>query len=243
MVHGIRSVTGYHGNQIGRYETLMDMRLSNGAPALINPTFWRHENARYLYTNVALAEPAFRLMVGPVRNSAGSTVYLYRLPGDNPYAWVAPAIAKAPDSDAEAAVLDPRFDPARIAVFDTAANVRPNSGTTPPEPLPITANTTSFGPGRADLTLSAPAPAGSALVVSENYFPGWQATVDGKGADTYRADYNLIGIPLPAGATAITLRYHDPAVTTGRLITIVALLIAIAAWGAGLAAQRRPNVA
>jgi hypothetical protein len=243
MVHGIRSVTGYHGNEIGRYQTLMDQRLSNGATALISPTFWRHENARFLYTNVPLADSALKLLVGPVRNSAGSTVYLYRLPGDNPYAWVAPAIVKAPDSDAEGAVLDPRFDPARIAVFDTSAGVQPTASKTPPQPLAISAATRAFGPGRADIVLSAPAPAGSALLVSENYFPGWQASVDGKDAETYRADYNLIGIPLPAGAQAVTLRYHDPAVATGRIITIVALLVALAALGAGLVADRRPRIA
>ena len=243
MVHGIRSVTGYHGNQIGRYETLMDMQLANGAPALVSPTFWRHENVHFLYTNVPIADPALKLLTGPVRNSAGSTVYLYRLPGENPYAWLAPAIAKAPDSDAESAVLDPRFDPARIAVFDTSARVQPNAGQTPPEPLAISATTSNLAPGKADVALSAPAPAGSALIVSENYYPGWNATVDGRAVETYRADYNLIGIPLPAGAKAVSLRYHDPAVATGRLITIVAILIALAALGAGLAVQRRPSVA
>jgi hypothetical protein len=242
MVHGIRSVTGYHGNQIGRYQTLLDQRLSNGAPAMISPTFWRHENARFLYTNVPLADSALQLMVGPVRNSAGSTVYLYRLPGENPYAWVAAAIVKAADSDAEGAVLDPRFDPARIAVFDTAASVQPASSQAPTAPLDISATTSSFGPGRADITLSAPAPGGSALLVSENYFPGWQATVNGAPAPTYRADYNLIGIPLPAGARAITLRYHDPALETGRIITLVALLAALAALGAGMVADRRPSI-
>ena len=243
MVHRIRSATGYHGNEIGRYQTLMDLRLSNGAPALISPTFWRHENVHYLYTNVPIADSSLSLMAGPVRNSAGSTVYLYRLPGANPYAWLATAIAKAPDSDAEAAVLDPRFDPARLAVFDTAANVQANAGQSPPEPAAISATSSNVGPGRADIALSAPAPAGSALVVSENYFPGWKATVDGTEVPTYRADYNLIGIPMPAGAKVIALRYHDPAVTTGRIITIVALLIALVGLGVGLAAQRRASVA
>jgi len=243
MVHGIRSVTGYHGNEIGRYQALMDMRLSNGAPAVISPTFWRHENARYLYTNVPIGDSALKLLTGPVRNSAGSTVYLYRLPGENPYAWLAPAIAKAADSDAEAAVLDPRFDPARIAVFDTSAKVQTNTGQTPPEPLAISTASNNVGPGKADVAFSAPAPAGSALIVSENYYPGWQATADGKTVPTFRADYNLIGVPLPAGTRAVSLRYHDPAVSTGRVITVVALLLAIVAVGVGLAADRRPSVA
>jgi len=243
MVHRIRSVAGYHGNEIGRYQTLMDMRLSNGAPAMISPTFWRHENARYLYTNVPIADPALKLMTGPVRNSAGSTVYLYRLPGENPYAWLATSIAKAPDRDAEAAVLDPRFDPSRIAVFDTSASVQANAGQAPPAPLAITTTTSNLAPGQADITFSAPPPAGSALVVSENYYPGWSASVDGRAVPTFRADYNLIGIPLPAGAKAVSLRYHDPAVSTGRVVTIIALLMALAALAAGAAADRRSSIA
>ncbi|MFI5255918.1 MAG: hypothetical protein ACHQRK_01570 [Gemmatimonadales bacterium] len=243
MVHGIRSVTGYHGNEMGRYQVLEDTRLPNGAPALVSPTFWRHENARWLYTNAPLTDSSFKLLVGPVRNSAGSTVYLYQLPGENPYAWVAPAIAKASDADAESAVLDPRFDPARVAVFDSSAAVQAVTLRTMPEPSALTASAASFGPGRASIALSGPAPRGSALVVSENYFPGWQATVDGRAVPTYRADFNLIGVPLPVGARIIDLSFHDRAESTGKAITLVACVLALLALGAGIAADRRAGVA
>ena len=239
MVHGIRSLTGYHGNELGRYDKLMEAQLPGGTSAVGSPTFWRHENARYLYTNQRLGDSALKLLIGPVKNSAGSTVYLYRLPGDNPYAWVTPAVTKAPDPDAQAAVLDPRFDPLRIAVFDTAAVVQAPPVTALPERLPISTTTSEFGPGRATVALSAPAPAGSALVVSENFYPGWQATVDGKPATAYRADYNLIGVPLPAGARSIVLAYQDPAIAVGRTITLVALALALAALVAGVLADRR----
>lgn len=239
MVHGIRSLTGYQGNMIWRYQQLEDAPLPGGTSGLMSPTFWRHENAQYLYTNGPIADSALRLLVGPVKNSAGSTVYLYRLPGDNPYAWVAPIITKASDADLQAAVLDPRFDPARVAVFDTAAAVTAGRPSALPERLPITANTTSYGPGRASVALSAPAPAGSALVVSENYFPGWHATVDGKATPAYRADYNLIGVPLAAGARAIELSFSDPALATGKAISLVAFAIALGALAAGVVADRR----
>ena len=239
MIHGIRSLAGYHGNELGRYQKLFEGRLESGQPAVGTPMFWRHENARYLYTNQPLADSALKLMIGPVKNSAGSTVYLYRLPGDNPYAWVTPAITKAPDPDAQAAVLDPRFDPLRIAVFDTAAAVQAPPVTALPERLGIATTTSNFGPGKATIALGAPAPAGSALVVSENYYPGWQATVDGKPAGAYRADFNLIGVPLPAGARSIVLTYRDPAIAVGRTITLLALAIALAGLAAGVAADRR----
>jgi hypothetical protein len=239
MVHGIRSVTGYHGNELGRYQTLRDAQAGGAGAAFATPMFWRQENARYLYTNQALADTSLKLLIGPVKNSAGSTAYLYRLPGDNPYAWVAPAITKAPDQDVQAAVLDPRFDPLRIAVFDTAAAVAAAPVKALPDRLPLTTSTTEYGAGHAKVTLSGAAPAGAALVVSENYFPGWHAKADGREVPVYRADYNLIGIPLPAGARTVELSFRDEAVEAGKTITLIALLTAIAALIAGLVVDRR----
>ena len=201
--------------------------------------FWRHENARYLYTNQPVRDSSVTLLIGPVKNSAGSTVYLYRLPGDNPYAWVAPAMTKAPDQDVQTAVLDPRFDPQRIAVFDTAAAIQAPPVTALPERLPLTTSTSNYGPGHASITLNGPAPVGSALVVSENFYPGWRATVDGRGVPVYRADYNLIGVPLPAGARRIELSFRDAAIAAGKAISLAALLLAVSALVAGLIVDGR----
>lgn len=163
MVHGIRSLTGYQGNELGRYQRLEEAQVQGAGSALATPMFWRHENARFLYTNAAIPDSSYTLLIGPVKNSAGSTVYLYRLPGDNPYAWVAPTIAKAPDSDVESAVLNPRFDPLRVAVFDTAAAVAAPTPAALPDRLALTTSTSAYGPGRADIVLGAPAPAGSEI--------------------------------------------------------------------------------
>ena len=199
MVHGIRSITGYHGNELGRYQKMIELRSSNGAPATLSPMLWRHENTRYLYTNVAVADSQLKLLVGPVKNSAGSTVYLYRLPGDNPYAWVAAGMTKAPDDAVLQAVLDPRFDPLRLAVVSDTSPLQVPVLSAPPAPLDIKTTTSNYAPGHATIALSVPAPKGAALVVSENYYPGWRATADGLPQPTFRADYNLIGVPLPAG--------------------------------------------
>jgi hypothetical protein len=201
--------------------------------------FWRHENVRYVYTNRPVEDPSMKLVVGPVKNSAGSTVYLYQLTADNPYAWVASAGTKAADSISLTAVLDPRFDARRIAVFDTGATTLPPAPTSLPEASTVSARASSVGPGRATLTLDAPAPTNSILVVSENYYPGWKAVVDGTARPTYRADFNLIGVPLPAGARKVELTFHDAAVDKGRSITLVALVLAFAAMFGGALVDRR----
>ncbi len=239
MVHGIRSVTGYHGNELGRYQLLSNTPVSQNIEALMIPTFWRHENARYLYTNAVLPDSQLTLLAGPVKNSAGSTVYLYRLPGDNPYAWVAAANAKAPDPEIAQAVLDPRFDPMRLAVYSDTTTLAITPPATLPAPLTISTTTTNYRPGHATIALSAPAPANASLVVSENYYPGWTATVNGAAQPVYRANYNLIGIPLPSGAQTVELSFHDAGVTNGKRITIVAVLTALLALGYGVVMDRR----
>jgi uncharacterized membrane protein YfhO len=89
------------------------------------------------------------------------------------------------------------------------------------------------------MELSAPAPAGSALVVSENYFPGWRATVDGQTASVVRTDYNLIGVPLAAGTSRISLDFTDAAYQRGKVVSLLALGVALALIGAGALMERR----
>ena len=94
-------------------------------------------------------------------------------------------------------------------------------------------------PGAISLELDKPATQGQALVVSENYFPGWQATVNGTPAPTGIMNYNLIGVVLPQGAKSVELRFTDAAYLKGKRLTLVALVIAAAWLVAGLALDRR----
>ena len=79
----------------------------------------------------------------------------------------------------------------------------------------------------------------SALIVSENYFPGWTAQVDGRAAPVERTQYNLIGVQLPEGAKSVSLHFDDAAYETGKVVTLLALAGAVVLAGAGLVADRR----
>lgn len=256
MVHRLRSVFGYHGNELGRYQVfdpmhaVDDQSYQQAVFRLLTPAFWRHANVRYLYTNLsdtALAQLAPQLgwseapqkILGPISNLAGSTIYLFRHPAENAAAWVSSVMVKGNDDQALATVLDPRFDPARAAIIDTGSTIATANPTTPPPPASVKASVTRFEPGAIDVQLDGAAPEGAALVVSENFYPGWRATADGRDAQVARANYNLIGVALPAGARQIQLRFSDPAYPTGRAITLVALFIAVAAIVAGVILQRR----
>ncbi|HEU4890176.1 MAG TPA: hypothetical protein VFT47_01415, partial [Vicinamibacterales bacterium] len=146
---------------------------------------------------------------------------------------------KGSDEQALATVLDPRFDPSRAAIVDTGAAIATAQPTTAPAPASVKAKVTRFEPGAIDVQLDQPAPAGSALVVSENYFPGWRSVADGKPAETTRANFNLIGVALPAGARQLQLRFSDPAYGPGKTVTLLALTLAVVAVIGGALADRR----
>jgi hypothetical protein len=246
--HDLRIVQGYHGNELGIYRQLVTM---DSGSIVLKPEFWRHENVRFIYTgvdeqsmagldsNLHLGAPFLRL-AGPVRNAAGSMVYAYQIPRDNPAAWVATAMVKAPEVQALATVVNSRFDPARVAIVDSSATqIQASSIETLPAPATTRATVTSMTPGSYDITLDQPAVAGQALVVSENYFPGWSATADGKSAALARTNYNLIGVALPAGARSIQLRFDDAAYEKGKVVTLIAVACSLVLWGVGLAVGRR----
>ena len=243
MSHNVRGVLGYHGNELGRYQELYGKE--DGYQSLANPNFWALVNARYFYTNVnSVPFQGAKLVAGPVRNAAGTMTYLYELPGANPAAWVAPMIVKLDDATTKATVLNPLFDVRRVAIFETDAAVQAKAVNAPlPEAVPFGVTVTRYDPGAIDLTIDGEPTAGSALIVSENFYPGWTATVDGTPAVTARADFTLIGVELPARAKSVALRFDSAPYRTGRRISIGALVVALAALvGGGLLDRRRARV-
>jgi hypothetical protein len=238
MTHRIPTVLGYHGNELGRYQLL-------GGQAeewrnIVNPNFWQLMNVKYVLTDAPdLNVPGLTRVAGPVENAYGTTVSLFEMAEENPAAWVAPAMVKAPDEDVLATVLDPRFNIRSVALFDTAAAVQGVELSSMPVPLPIRATVTRPGPGSIDVALDQPAPDGSALVVSENYYPGWAATVDGQPAAIGRADVSLIGVPLPAGTRQVSLRFSSEPYETGTTVTLVAVLVALLWVVGGAVVERR----
>ena len=239
MTHGQRLVWGYHGNQIGRYNEL------TGYPQgerLLSPNVLALTNTRFFLTNVP--EIPFignlSLTKGPVLNASGDTVYLFRLNAENPYSWVTPVAVKAPDDQVLATLLDQRFDVKRAALFEPSADVSVAGAVqTLPAPLAISTAVTRYEPGSVQIELSAPAPTGASLVVSENYYPGWLATADGKPARIGRADYSLIGVELPAGARRIELNFTSPAYQKGKVITWLAIILGILLLAGGVWRDRR----
>ena len=242
MGHRVRiSAVGYHGNELGRYQQLNGEE--RGYDQIGNPSFWALTNTDYILVNTdTLPIAGATRVIGPVMNAAGTNVTLFKLPGEHPFAWVAPVITKYGDNAVIEAARATNFPVRSIAIFDTTSKVPAETVSKLPEPLAITTHVTAYEAGHIALTLSAPAPKGSALVVSENFYPGWKVKVDGKPATAERADLVLIGVALPEGAKQVELTFDSDVYQRGKSITVVALLIALLAMGGGAVLDRRAMV-
>ncbi|HJU74539.1 MAG TPA: hypothetical protein VJ717_12395 [Gemmatimonadaceae bacterium] len=240
MIHDIRDALGYHGNQLDRYDILA------GRPnysSIGNPNFWALANVHFFVTNVdSLPIPSATRVLGPVQSPVGTPLYLFRLPGANAFAWVTPVIVKGDDEGVAATLLDPRFDVRRAALFAPDAQVAAKQVDALPEPLAIETTTSGYKPGHFVIDLSAPAPAGSALIVSENFYPGWSATADGNPVRVWRADMSLMGVELPTGARRLEFSFSSKPYDRGKMLTLIALLIAVGTWLIGVVRSRRGGV-
>lgn len=250
MTHRALNVLGYHGNEIARYNTLVGIAQGSGPSneskrqILTNSNVRRLTATQYVLSNgheLAGVLPGVTQVAGPAtEDSSGRTNYLYRLAGTAPFAWVTPVIVKAPDDAVLATIMNSRFDVQAAALFDPEAPVTAAPAVSMlPQPTGIVARVDSYAPGRMSLTLDRGAPGGSALVVSENYYPGWHATVDGKPAPIGRAQYSMIGVELPAGARKIDLAFTSAAYETGKIVTWAAMIIALLALLGGVVVERR----
>ena len=68
----------------------------------------------------------------------------------------------------------------------------------------------------------------AALVLSQMWFPGWKASVDGQDVPVLRADAALTGILLPAGSHNVHFEFRPMSFTIGAVITILTVLVVIA---------------
>jgi hypothetical protein len=136
-----------------------------------------------------------------------------------------------PDSSAAlAAIHTADFDPTQTVVLERGVD---GNGTTPPQRG--TANIVGYGPNEilADVNTSA----AGVLVLSEVYYPGWQAWVDDQPADVVRANFLFRAVEIPAGAHRVRLLYDPVSFKIGLV------LFAITGFGlVGLGVWRKMRI-
>jgi hypothetical protein len=77
------------------------------------------------------------------------------------------------------------------------------------------------------LVLHVKAKGNTFLVLSDTYFPGWKAFVDGKEEKILRANYNFRAVPLTAGTHRVEFVYDPLSFKLGAIITFLTIVSCI----------------
>ena len=119
------------------------------------------------------------------------------------------------DDRAIARMRDPAFDPSRTVILTDG---KPLVGAGD-----ATAEMVSYAPEEivVDVTTDAP----GYLVLTDTFYPGWRATVDGAPAEISRADVAFRAVWLEPGAHRVEFRYQPASVRWGCWISTGALLL------------------
>ena len=140
-----------------------------------------------------------------------------------------------------AATVDPAFDARHVAVTEKAlpglAQGPARGPAGPGAAAGGSARLTHYGDERATVTATATAP--SLVVLTDSYFRGWKATVDGRDAPIEHVDYLLRGVRVPAGTHRVEFRYAPSSFRVGWVLSLLGLVALAALLAVGLRARRR----
>ncbi len=101
------------------------------------------------------------------------------------------------------AIHDPAFDPARTVVLEqegTRASPRRSEG-------PTASRIAFLRYGLNAVELQVESPTSGWLVLSDVYYPGWRASVDGEATPILRADYTFRAVSVPAGEHTVRMTF------------------------------------
>ncbi len=197
-----KSLGGYHGAKLRRYQEIIDHHLVKNNINVINML-----NTKYIIVPGQDRQPQIQINFGALGN-----------------AWFVNDYKVVNNADEEINALTD-FNPATTAIIDKrfldqVKDYKPVIDTVAKIKL------TSYAPNKLDYEYQSNSE--QLAVFSEIYYDkGWKAFIDGKPASHFRVNYILRAMVVPAGNHKIEFRFEPQAYYTGNTISIISSLILI----------------
>lgn len=160
-----------------------------------------------------------------------------------PRVWMVGETRLLPDADVVRTIrrgLMPEgglFDPTKIALLSNAG--MKSEGFISPSKETKVENFSGYAKvvsiDNRKILLEAESSTGGFLVLSDLFYPGWKATVDGRPRAIERTNYILRGLKLDAGKHAVEFRYEPIYLYAGAAISFLGLIVWMAILRRGLA--------
>jgi hypothetical protein len=164
---------------------------------------------------------AWRLGLGdPAVEFKGRGVRTSRRPDALPRAYVAHAVRIEPDMDGAARAMAEGPDDRRLVPV-----VEPGDTAGPWESLAgVSASAAPLTPARierydpTEVVIDVHGSGPGLLVLTDTFYPGWEAEIDGEEAPIVPANLAFRGVPIGAGAGEVVFRYRPSSLRAGLLI-------------------------
>lgn len=209
MALRVRSLGGYHSFILEGWERLARVAL-DGAPETL-----------------AAAGVTHVLTSGPNQKTV-----LAALPRPRGHAWWTNRVRLAPTADAAAAML-PELAPLRAVALETGAvgaeaRAEARASTDTAE---AAVRIEEDVPGKLRAVVESPSDGW--LVVTEIFYPGWTARVNGRPARVERAFGTMQAVAVPAGVSTVEVAFRPVIALWGAGMTVFGLAIGVAGWQIG----------
>ena len=209
-----KSIGGYHGVKLRRYQDLIDRYA--GTPAMLNLT-----NTKYI---IGRDREGYQVQQNPA--ALGN-------------AWFVDRVAVVDSPNAELDSIG-RANVDRVAYILKTETLQPTNFA--PKDSLDQIELVHYEPNR--LTYRVATSGERFAVFSEVFYPkGWVATIDGVEAPIYRVDYLLRGVQIPAGAKEIVFSFSLPSYFMARWVDFAFGLLILLALVVALYLQMMPKKA
>lgn len=205
-----KSVGGYHGAKLSRYQDLIEKHFSEG----INQEVIDMLNTKYVI-------------------GGANATDVQRNPGALGNAWFVSNIKIVNNADEEIAALNEGFNARTTAIIDKRFSEQLNGFTANADSI-ASIQLTEYSPNQ--LSYKSRSSKENLAVFSEIYYRGnkdWKAYIDGEPAQHLRANYVLRAMRVPAGEHTITFKFEPASyqlgTTVGSISSILLLLLALGA--------------
>ncbi len=216
-----KSLGGYHGAKMRRYQELFDHNIQNEMMSIFN-TLQKRPVPEAVDSTMATLNAMNMLNTRYIiyNPDAPPLVNKYELGN----AWFVKEFETVPNADAEIAAIA-TFQPSEQAVVDQ----RFSSLLKDFKPVYDSTAKISLTEYRANyLKYSSTSQTDQLAVFSEIYYDkGWEAFIDGKATPHFRADYLLRAMVIPAGSHTIEFRFHPKSYFIGEKISLASSILLV----------------
>jgi hypothetical protein len=153
--------------------------------------------------------------------SGSSGMKVYKQPNAFPRAWAVRKLIRITSNDQANWYYTERLDDlhSEAVMFDPPPAIPPCAA---PAANPDSVDLKEDYGSRVSLSVRLNCPA--MVVVSDTYFPGWRAYIDGAPAQIYSVNSAMRGILAPAGVHSVTMRYRPMSVYEGAALTFLGII-------------------